>query len=126
MGVGGHDRDLPPLPGPRRQAHLLERDGQEAGGHLLARGHDRVVLTRVVERRRVLHPPDELVGLACHGGDHHGHLVAGLDLAFDMPRHVADAFHRGDGRTAELHDETGHGSGSGRQKGFARREGAYT
>jgi hypothetical protein len=26
---------------------------------------------------------DELIGLARHGGDHHGHLVAGVDLAFD-------------------------------------------
>ena len=130
VGLRGHDRDLPALPGPGLEAHFLQREGEEARGHLLAGGDDHVVFLRIVEGRGFLDPADELVGLAGHGGDHDGDVVAGLDLAFDMPRHVADALDGGDGCAAELHDKTGHG----RRRAvdgweicpFAARKGAYT
>ena len=49
-------------------------------------------------------PGDEFVGLARHGRDHDGDVVAGLDLAFDVARGVADAVDVGDGRAAEFQD----------------------
>ena len=66
----GEDRDLPALPGAGLDADLLQRDRQQAGGHLLAGGHHGVVLPRVVQRRQLLAPGDQLVGDAGHGGDH--------------------------------------------------------
>ncbi len=39
----------------------------------------------------VLHPADQLVGLAGHGGNDDRDLVAGVDLAFDVAGDVADA-----------------------------------
>jgi hypothetical protein len=35
--------------------------------------------------------------------------VAGIDLAFDVPRHIVDAVEVGDGRSAELHHDARHG-----------------
>src|SRR5690606_22357377 len=60
--------------------------------------------------RGVLHPADQLVGLAGHGGYDDRHLVAGVDLAFDMPRHIADAGDVGDRSPAEFHHDARHGS----------------
>ena len=54
------------------------------------------------------HPRDELVGDARHGRDHDGHLVAGIDLALDVARDVADALDVGDRRAAEFHDDESH------------------
>jgi hypothetical protein len=34
--------------------------------------------------------------------------MAGIDLALDMPRHVADAVDIGDGCAAEFHHEAAH------------------
>ncbi len=85
-----------------------QHDGEQAGGHLLARGDDGVVFARVVQRRGVLGPGDQLVGLARHGRDHDGDLVAGIDLALDVARDVADTVDIGDGRAAEFHHKTGH------------------
>ena len=107
--VGGEDRQLPALPGARVDAHALERDRQQPGGHLLAGGDHRVVFARIVQRRGVAAPADQLVGLAGHGGDHDGDLMAGIDLALDVARDVADAVDVGDRRAAEFHDEAGHG-----------------
>ena len=41
--VGGQDRDLPALPGAGVEAHFLQREGEKAGGDLLAGGDDGVV-----------------------------------------------------------------------------------
>ena len=106
--VGGLDRDLPALPRARLDAERLQRDRQQAGRHLLAGGDHGVVLARVVQRRRFRRPADQLVGLAGHGGDHDGDLVARVDLALHMLRNVADALDIGDGRSAEFHHETAH------------------
>ena len=63
--------------------------------------------SRVVEMRaRLLAPGDELVGLAGHGGDDDRDLVAGVDLALDVARDVADALDIGDRRAAEFHHQT--------------------
>ena len=39
-------------------------------------------------RRGFARPADQLIGLAGHGRDDHRDLVAGVDLAFDMARHI--------------------------------------
>ena len=54
-------------------------------------------------------PVHELVGLAGHGGDDDRDLMAGVDLAFHMPRDVADAVDVGDRSAAEFENETRHG-----------------
>ena len=105
MRVVGADGDLPALPGTGFDADLLQRDRQQAGGHLLAGRYHRVVFARVVQRRQALAPGDELVGDACHGGDHDGDLVARLDLALHAGRDVADAVEVGDRGAAELHHD---------------------
>ncbi len=89
--VGGLDRDLPALPGAGLETHLGEYDGQEARRDLLARGDDRVVFGLGVERRGVLAPGHQLVGLAGHRRDDDRDLVAGPHLAGDVAGDVADA-----------------------------------
>ena len=59
--------------------------------------------------QRLLAPGDELVGRARHSRDHDGHFVAGVDLALDVTRDIADAVDIGDRRSAEFHNQTGHG-----------------
>ena len=106
--VGGLDRDLPALPRARLDADRLQRDRKQSGRHLFARGDHGVVFARVVQRRSLRRPADQLIGLAGHGGDHDGDLVARVDLALHMLRNVADALDIGDGRSAEFHHETAH------------------
>ena len=117
--VVGLDRDLPALPRTRLEPHVLEHDRQQAGGDEFARGDHRVVFGGVVDRRRVAAPGDQLVGLARHRRDNHRDLGAGLDLAFDVARDVANAFDIGDRSAAELHHQTRHEI-SARGKGAAR------
>ena len=78
------------------------------GGDLLAGGDHGVVFARVVQRRGLAAPGHQLVGRARHGRDHDGDLMAGVDLALDVARDVADAVDIGDRGAAEFHDETGH------------------
>ena len=103
MGVGGEDRKLPALPGAGIDAHALEHDSEQSGGDLLARRHDGIVFAGVVQRRRVATPGHELIGGPGHRGDHHRHLVAGVDLAFHVASDIADALDVGDRGPAELH-----------------------
>jgi hypothetical protein len=51
----------------------------------------------------------ELIGHARHGRDHDGYIIAGVDLALDVARHVADAVEIGDRRSAEFHHQSSHG-----------------
>ena len=53
---------------------LLQRDRQQAGRHLLARGDDGVVFPGVVQAGDGIGPADQLIGRAGHGRDDHGHL----------------------------------------------------
>ena len=103
--VVGADRDLPAQPGARLDPGFLQRDRQQAGGHLLAGGDDGVVFARVVQRRQSLAVRHELVGGAGHGRDHDRDLVAGLDLALDAAGDVADAVEVGDRGAAEFHHD---------------------
>ena len=109
MGVGGEDRKLPALPGAGIDAHPLEHDGEQSGGDLLAGRHDGVVFAGVVQRSSVAAPGYELVGRPRHGGDHHRHLVAGVDFALDVAGDIADALDIGDRGSAELHHQSRHG-----------------
>ncbi len=106
--VVGQDRQLPALPGARIDAHAFQHDGQEPGGDLLAGRHHGVVFARVVQHGGVAAPGDQLVGDARHGRDHDGHVMAGVDLALDVARHVADAVEIGDRRSAEFHHQASH------------------
>ena len=87
---------------------FLQHDRKQPGGDLLAGGDHRVVFAGVVQRRGLAAPGHQLVGLAGHGGDHDGHLVAGVDLALDVARDIADAVDIGDRGSAEFHHEAGH------------------
>ena len=89
-------------------AHRLQRERQQPGSHLLARGDHGVIFAGIVQRRYLARPGDQLVGLASHGRDDHGDLVAGVDLAFDVARDVPDAVDVGDGRPAEFHHDARH------------------
>jgi hypothetical protein len=61
-----------------------------------------------MHRRGFAAPCHELVGLAGHGRNDHGDIMAGINLALDMLRHVADAVDIGDGCAAEFHHEAAH------------------
>jgi hypothetical protein len=102
------ERNLPALPGARLHAHRLQRDGQQAGGHLFARGDHGVIFALVIERIGLLAPADQFVGLAGHGRDDDGNIIAGIDLAFDVARDILDALDVGDRGAAEFHHEAGH------------------
>ena len=106
-GVGAQ-RHLPALPAARGHAHLLQGQRHQPGGDVLARGDHGVVFARIVEERGLAHPGDELVGLAGHGRDDDGHVVAALDLALDLAGRVADALEVGHAGAAEFHHEPGH------------------
>src|SRR5258706_111775 len=81
----------PALPRSGMHAHILQGDCQKAGGDLFAGSDDGVIFARVVHRRGFARPLDGFVGLAGHGRDYHRGLMAGIDLALDMARHIADA-----------------------------------
>ena len=73
-----------------------------SGGDLLAGRHHGVISHHAWERLPCTSP---VVGLAGHRRHHHGHVMAGIDLALHMARDVADAVDVGDGRAAEFHHE---------------------
>jgi hypothetical protein len=108
MGVGRRNRQLPPLPGAGVDADRFEGDGEETGGHLLARRHDGIIFACVVQDGGFPAPIDQPVGGSGHRGRDNRYLVAGVDLALDVARDVADAVDIGDRRSAEFHDKTGH------------------
>ena len=68
---------------------------------------------------RLAAPADQLVGLAGHGRDHDGDLVAGVDLALDVARDIADAVDIGDRGSAEFHHQAGHGGRISKDAGGA-------
>ena len=86
----------------------LQHDGEQSRRHLLAGGDDGVVLARIVQGRGLPHPGHQLVGDAGHGRDHDGHAVAGVDLALDVTRDVANPLEVGHRRAAELHHQERH------------------
>ena len=70
--------------------------------------HHGVVFARVVQGRSLAAPFDQLIGHAGHGRDHDRHIMAGVDLALDVARHIADAVEIGDRRSAEFHHQPSH------------------
>ncbi len=108
MGGVGMDRDLPALPGAGLDADFLQRDGEQAGGHLLTGCDDRVIFAGVMQGRKLLAPADQLVGRAGHGGDDDGDLVADRVLALHPAGDLADAVQVGDRSAAEFHHDTRH------------------
>ena len=108
VGIAGLDRDLPALPGAGLNTHVLQHDRKQPRGDLLARRHHGVIFARIMQGRGFAAPLHQLVGPAGHGRDHHGHIVAGVDLALHMARDIADAFDVGDGCAAEFHHEAAH------------------
>ncbi len=107
----GQDRQLPALPGARIDADVLQHDREQAGSHLFAGGDDGIVFARIEQMPLAgggfapLHQP---VGRARHRRDDDGDLMAGVDLALDVARDIADAVDIGDRRSAEFHDQTSH------------------
>ena len=99
---------MPALPGTGVDAHAFKHDGEQSGGDLFAGRHHRVVFARVMQHRRLPAPLDQLIGGAGHGGDDDGDVIAGVDLALDVARHVADAVEIGDRGSAEFHHQPSH------------------
>ena len=116
MRIVGDDRQLPTLPGSRVDTHAFEHDREQPRSHLLAGSNDCVILAGIVQHGCLPAPFDQLVGDACHGGDHDGDFMTGIDLALDVAGHVADAVEIGDGRSAKFHYQPSH-SVPGRAKG---------
>ena len=104
----GADRDLPAQPGAGLDAELLQRERQQADGHLLAGRDDDIVFARVVQRADAGVTVDQLVGGAGHGRDDDGDLVAGIDFAFDLARDILDAVDVGDRGAAEFQNDPRH------------------
>jgi hypothetical protein len=109
LGIG-LQRDLPALPGAGLDAHVLQHDGQKPAGDLFAGRDHGVIFARIMHRRRLAAQADQLVGLARHRRNHDGHLVTGVDFAFHMTRRIADTLKIGDGCSAELQNQSGHGT----------------
>src|SRR5262249_8050160 len=89
-------------------AHAFKHDCKQAGGDLFSGGDNGVVLAGIVQHGRLSRPLDQLVGYTGHGGDDNSHIVAGIDLAFDVASHVADTVEIGDRWSAEFHHQPGH------------------
>ena len=106
--IVSEDRQLPALPGPSVDTHVFQHQRQQTGGDLFAGRDNGVVFARVMQRRGIPAPRDQLIGDAGHRRDHDGYIVAGVDLALDVPRDVADAVEIGDRRSAEFHYQTSH------------------
>src|SRR3954471_12713584 len=87
---------------------MIEHDREQPRRHLFARGHHRVVFARIMQRRGLARPSDKLIGRARHRGYDDSDLMASIDLALDVARHIADAVNIGDRRSAEFHHQARH------------------
>src|SRR5215212_3455131 len=103
VGVTGLYRDLPALPRARLNAEPLQHDCQKSRRHLFTRRYHRVVFAGVMHRGRLTAPFDQLIGLACHRGNHDGDVMACIHLALDVACHVANTLNIGDRCAAEFH-----------------------
>ena len=104
----GADRQLPAEPAARRGAHRLQRQCEQARGHLFACGDDDVIFCGVVARVRLAAEIDEAVGFAGHGGNDDRDLVAVGDFACDELRHGANSFGARHRRAPEFHHDPRH------------------
>ena len=88
---------------------MLQRNREQAGSDLFASRDDRVIFAGVVQRRQFPRPGHKFVGLAGHRGDDNRDAIAAIDLALNLEGDVSDSLEVGNRRSAELHDESGHG-----------------
>ena len=96
MALVGLELQLPAEPGARLQATLAQRQRQEAGGDLLARGDDDVIFIVILlplelAACRTFGQGDQLVGLPCHGRNDHGHMLTLLCAGGHNVSHVRNA-----------------------------------
>ena len=100
------------MPGARLNSEPLQDNREQPGGDLFAGSHHGVIFARVMHRRRLAAPFHQFIGFAGHRRHHHGDVMAGIDLALDMPRDIADSVDTGDRRAAEFHHEAAHDAGA--------------
>src|SRR5205814_9524874 len=90
-------------------ARILQREGEQRGGHLLAGGDQHVALAVLGRPRRLACEREQAIRLARHRRHDDDELVAGGTCGRDDARHVADAIDVGDRRASELLDDQRHG-----------------
>ena len=85
----------------------MNRHSEQTHRNTLACGHQHVHLARRrvgIDAERLI---DQVVGGVSHGGDHDGHVIAGVLRFDDASGHALDRFWVGYGRAAKfLHDES--------------------
>jgi hypothetical protein len=105
----GLDRDLPALPGARRNAKVLQDYRQKPGGDLFARGDHGIVFARIVDGGGLAAPAHQPVGRSGHRRHHDRHMVASLHFALDMASNIADAANVRNRGAPEFHNQSAHG-----------------
>jgi hypothetical protein len=108
MLVVGLDRDLPSLPGTRRHADRLQHDRKQPRRHLLAGSDHRIIFARIVKRRGLLGPFDELIGVTGHCGDNDSAMMPRFHFALHMQRDIPNPIEVANRRPSEFHHQNGH------------------
>ncbi len=104
-GIVGEDAHLRAGVALGLQAQVLQRHGQQGDGDLLAGGDHHVQFARIGLSLDLLGQPDQAVGLARHGGQHHHHLMSEHFEFGDALGDGADALHAADrGAAVFLYD----------------------
>ena len=96
------DRQLPAEPAARGEARGLERQREQPGGDLFARGDDDVIFRSVVGRIGFAAELDEAVGFPGHRGHDDGDLMPRRHLSRDECRDGPDTLGSGHRRPAEF------------------------
>ena len=108
MGRGRLDRHLPALPAARRHVHFLQRQRHQACGHVLAGRYDSVIFTRIIHRRGLVYPADQLVRLSRHGRNDDDHVIALGHFDAHAFGRAADTVQGGHRRATKLHHQNRH------------------
>ena len=87
---------------------VIEQDGKQADGHLLARGHQGVHFSGVGVFRPLAGKPQQPVGLSGHGRKHHNDLVAFIKTGFDLAHDFFHAVKTGHGGASEFLNQNTH------------------
>ena len=107
-GRQGQDWRCQPLPRRAVTPIACQRDGEQPRGDLLARRHHGVVFAGIVNHRRIAAPLRQPVGGPGHCRDDDRDFMAGIDLALDVARHIADVLDVGHRGSTELHHQASH------------------